>query len=321
MKTSTQRDTAQSTLCGILPLDKPAGWTSHDVVARVRRLLGVRRVGHAGTLDPMATGLLLVCVGQATRVAEYLMRGTKVYRAQIRLGVTTDTDDATGQIITQQAVIADEEAVRAALEGFVGTIQQVPPRYSAIKQDGQPLYKLARAGIDPQRDPRQVTIHRVDLLAWNPPELTIEVTCSPGTYIRALARDLGERLSCGGHLTGLTRLASGHFTLEHARGLAEVEAAIADGRAAELLLPMDEALRDMEMLTVDAEAERRIRHGQQIAVLPVTDTDSMPLRRAYSATGEILAILAYDQRTGRWQPRKVFATCQTRNRTDCHAGD
>lgn len=316
MKTSAKRDAAQSTLCGILPLDKPAGWTSHDVVARLRRLLDVRRVGHAGTLDPMATGLLLVCVGQATRVAEYLMRGTKIYRAWIRLGVTTDTDDAAGQVIDRQPVTADKEAVRAALAGFVGTIQQVPPRYSAIKQDGRPLYKLARAGIEPQRKPRPVTIHRIDLLAWDPPELTIEVTCASGTYIRALARDLGERLHCGGHLSGLTRLASGRFTLEHARSLAEVEAASAEGRAAELLWPMDEALRDMERLIVDAEAEQRIRHGQQIAGPPVTDADSAPLCRAYSTTGEFLAIMAYDRRTGRWQPRKVFATKQTRSRTD-----
>jgi tRNA pseudouridine55 synthase len=322
MQTSTKRDSVHSTLCGLLPLDKPAGWTSHDVVARVRRLLGVRRVGHAGTLDPMATGLLLVCVGWATRVAEYLMRGTKVYRAQIHLGVTTDTDDATGQVIAQQGVTVGEETVRTALAGFVGIIQQVPPRYSAIKQGGRPLYKLARAGIDSQRKLRQVTIHRIDPLDWNPPELTVEVTCSPGTYIRALARDLGERLGCGGHLTGLTRLSSGHFTLEHAYSLDEVEAASAEGRAAELLLPMDEALLDLEILVVDAEAEQRIRHGQRIAAPSVTDADSTPTRRAYSAaTGEFLAILAYDRRTGHWQPRKVFATSQTGSRTGCHAGD
>jgi len=304
-----------------LPLDKPAGWTSHDVVARVRRLLGVRRAGHAGTLDPMATGLLLVCVGQATRVAEYLMQGSKVYRGQVRLGVVTDTDDATGQVIARQTVTADEEAVRAVLAGFVGTIQQVPPRYSAIKQGGQPLYKLARAGIDPQRKPRPVTVQRIDLLAWEPPELTIEIACSPGTYVRALARDLGERLGCGGHLTALTRLSSGHFTLERAFSLGEVEVASAEGRAAELLLPMDEALRDLEMMTVDAEAEQRIRQGQQIIGPSVADSDATPMRRAYSATGEFLAILAYDRRTGNWQPRKVFATKQTGDRTDCHVSD
>ncbi|MDY7042024.1 MAG: tRNA pseudouridine(55) synthase TruB [Chloroflexota bacterium] len=321
MKPSARRDTAQSALRGILPLDKPAGWTSHDVVAHVRRQLGVRRAGHAGTLDPMATGLLLVCVGQATRVAEYLMRGDKVYQAQIRLGITTDTDDATGPVIAQQAVNVDEETVRAALAGFVGTIQQVPPRYSAIKQNGRPLYKLARAGIDPPRKPRQVTIHRIDSLTWNPPDLTIEVACSSGTYIRALARDLGEHLNCGGHLSGLIRLASGHFTLKHARSLDELEAASAEGRAAELLLPMDEALRDMERLTVDAEAERRIRHGQQIDAPSAADTDPTSPRRVYSAMGELLAILTYDQNTGHWQPHKVFATGRTRSHTDCHAGD
>lgn len=306
MPVSSRQDSKRNELCGLLLVDKPAGWTSHDVVARVRRLLGVRRVGHTGTLDPMATGLLLLCIGQATRVAEYLMQSPKVYRAQIRLGVTTDTDDATGQTIARQDVAVGEEAVRRALAGFVGAIQQIPPRYAAIKQDGRPLYRWARAGIETRREPRPVTIYRIDLLAWNSPDLTIEVTCSPGTYIRALARDLGELLGCGGHLTGLTRLASGHFTLEQAFTLEEVEAASAEGRAAELLLPVDEALCDLEIITVDAETERRVRQGQQITGPPLTEAGAMPMRRAYSAAGELLAILVYDRRTGRWQPRKVF---------------
>ncbi len=307
MRNFSKRKTTGRALSGLLPLDKPAGWTSHDVVAHVRRLLRVRRVGHAGTLDPMATGLLIVCVGQATRVAEYVMRGTKVYRAQVRLGVATDTDDATGRVIAQGEVHADEEAVRAALASFLGTIQQVPPLYSAIKRGGRPLYELARAGIEPPREPRPVTIQRIDLLSWEPPELTIEVTCSPGTYIRALARDLGQRLGCGAHLTGLVRLASGHFALEDAHTLEEVEAASAEGRAADLLLPMDEALRDAPQFTVDAEVAQRIRHGQQIAGPPVADAAAAPLLRAYAPTGEFLAILIYDRRTKLWQPHKVFA--------------
>jgi len=180
-------------ISGILNLDKPAGMTSHDVVVHVRRLLGVRKVGHAGTLDPMATGVLLICLGQATRVAEYLMRSDKVYRAEIRLGVATDTHDAEGKVIKTTQVTVGEGEVREALASFVGQIEQVPPMYSALKRQGVPLYKLARRGIVVERKPRTVKIHQIKLLDWSPPLVTIEVTCSPGTYIRALARDLGLR--------------------------------------------------------------------------------------------------------------------------------
>jgi len=289
-------------LSGILNINKPAGMTSHDVVDRVRRITGVRRVGHAGTLDPLATGVLLVCVGQATRVAEYLMASDKRYRATIHLGVRTSTDDAEGEVLSSQEVQVSEGEVQAVLQEFVGRIQQVPPMYSALKRGGKRLYQLARQGITVERPPRPVTIHRIEWVKWDPPRFTIDVTCSPGTYIRALARDIGERLGCGAHLAALVRLASGHFTLDEAVTLEQVAEAFAAGRGEELLLPLDEALRDWPAVTVDAETARRIGHGQAVA-LPMSSEGRC---RAYGPDGQLLALLEYNGQKGLWQPRKVF---------------
>lgn len=293
-------------ISGILNVDKPAGMTSHDVVDRVRQMTGQRRVGHAGTLDPSATGVLVVCLGQATRVAEYLM-ADKVYLAQMCLGVSTDTHDAEGEVTATAEVDVREEEVREALASFVGPIQQVPPMYSALKREGTPLYKLARQGITVEREPRPVEIHDIELLAWTPPLLIIRVECSPGTYIRALARDLGQKLGCGAHLHSLTRLASGHFTLEKAVSLE----ALAQGNWREFIHPIDEALLDFEPVVVDAQAEQRIRHGQQVEAPPLPPPIAggewrHELRRAYSQKGELIAILRHDPQTGLWQPQKVF---------------
>jgi tRNA pseudouridine55 synthase len=291
-------------ISGILNVDKPAGMTSHDVVDRVRQMSGQRRVGHAGTLDPLATGVLVVCLGQATRVAEYLMASDKIYRAQIRLGVSTDTCDAEGEVTATAEVNVGEEEIRRALASFVGSIQQVPPMYSALKCEGTPLYKLARQGITVERAPRSVQIHDIELLDWNLPLLTIRVKCSPGTYIRALARDLGQKLGCGAHLQSLTRLASGHFSLEKAVSLDELAEAFAQGNWQEFIHPLDEALLDFEPVIVDAQTEQRIRHGQQVQAPATCETGE--LRRAYSEKGELIAILRHDPQTGLWQPKKVF---------------
>lgn len=298
-------------ITGILNIAKPAGMTSHDVVDRVRQISGQRRVGHAGTLDPSATGVLVVCLGQATRVAEYLMASDKVYRALIRLGVSTDTHDAEGQVTATAEVDVGEEEVRKALASFVGSIQQVPPMYSALKREGVPLYKLARRGVTVEREPRSIEIHDIELLDWTLPLLTIQVKCSPGTYIRALARDLGHKLGCGAHLQSLTRLASGRFTLDKAAALDELARAFARGDWQELMRPLDEALLDFESMVVDAQAEQRIRHGQQVQAPPLLPPIAggewrHEPRRAYSQKGELIAILRYDSQTGLWQPKKVF---------------
>jgi tRNA pseudouridine55 synthase len=291
---------------GILVVNKPQGWTSHDVVARVRRLTHQKRVGHAGTLDPMATGVLLVCLGRATRVAEYLMASDKTYRAVMRLGVETDTYDAEGQVVATRPVDVDESALRGALQKFVGEIDQVPPMYSALKREGKPLYKLARQGVEVERAARRVTIHDITLREFMSPDVTIDVRCSPGTYIRSLAHDVGAALrgACGAHLTALTRLASGSFTIEEAIKLQDLSG-LADLTG--LLRPMDAALQDLPALTLDADQARRVRMGQAIPASGVEALGRGALRRAYDVNGALLAIVTCDSAAQVWRPKKVLA--------------
>ena len=294
---------------GILNLDKPKGPTSHDVIDRIRKLTGIRRVGHAGTLDPMATGVLLVCIGKATRVSEYLMAGQKVYRARVRLGITTDTYDAEGQVVASASVAPvdfSRAEVEAALARFRGTIEQVPPMYSALKRQGKSLHKLARQGVEVEREPRQVEILRLELTEWEPPECTLEVTCSPGTYVRALAHDLGQALSCGAHLTGLTRLASGGFRLEDAVALDAFAQTAAQGRWTDLLHPLDVALARVPALHLDAEAAQRLCAGQAIAAPPAPMGTGGGMARAYGPEGTFLALAIYDPAAETWRPHKVF---------------
>jgi tRNA pseudouridine55 synthase len=289
-------------LDGILNINKPEGMTSHDVVARVRRISGQRKAGHAGTLDPLARGVLLLCLGEATRVAEYLMSGDKVYLARIRLGITTDTYDAEGRISSQAEVTVTRAQVEEELRTFVGHLEQTPPMYSALKHEGTTLYRLARQGQTVARAPRQVEIHTLELLEWAPPDLQVRVHCSKGTYIRSLAHDLGQRLGCGAHLAGLVREASGAFRIEEAITLTELEEAFAAGRGAELLQPLDVALQAFPAVTVDRATARGIAHGQRVE-LPA-DLQA-PLSRAYSADGRLLALLRHDQQR-LWRPHKVF---------------
>jgi tRNA pseudouridine55 synthase len=297
---------------GILNINKPRGPTSHDVVDRVRALTGVRRVGHAGTLDPLATGVLLVCIGQATRVAEYLVAGQKIYRARVRLGVSTNTYDAEGQVTAEAPVEVNSAQVETALACFRGTITQVPPIYSALKHKGTPLYRLARQGVGVDQlslKARQVEIFRLELTAWEPPECTVEVTCSPGTYVRALAHDLGQALGCGAHLAGLTRLASGKFRLENGIALEELAQAAAEGHWRDLLHPIDAALTRFKALHLDADAARRLCSGQAISLPPAEEgVGKSDLARAYGPDRTFLALVAYDPAANVWRPRKVFCT-------------
>jgi len=295
-------------LSGILNVDKPAGMTSHDVVDAVRRMAGQRKVGHAGTLDPMAVGVLLVCLGQATRLTEYLMAGRKRYRAVIVLGTETDTYDAEGQIVRSGGrTDFSREEIETALARFVGRIEQIPPAYSALKRGGQPLYKLARQGRPVQPEPRPVEIDEIALLAWAEPELTVEIACSPGTYIRSLAHDLGRRLGSSAYLGALVRLGSGRFRLEDAVSLERLEEAFRHGQEDRYLLPPDTALLDYPALIVGAADARRIRHGQPIAqtVEPEAQEDGA-LARAYGPDGRFVAVMVYDAAASLWRPKKVF---------------
>jgi tRNA pseudouridine55 synthase len=299
-------------LSGIINIDKPPAMTSHDVVDAVRRVSGQRKVGHAGTLDPMASGVLLVCLGQATRVAEYLMAGRKQYRAALLVGQTTTTYDVEGEILTSGGRTDFSQAqIEAALARFRGTIEQVPPMYSALKHEGQPLYKLARRGQEVERPVRRVEIDRLTLLSWSPPSLIVEVVCSPGTYIRSLAHDLGQHLGSGAVLASLVRLASGRFTLSDAVSLERLEEAFEHGQEAEYLQPVDQALLDLPAVILSAESARRLAQGQAVpaggAAEAAPSDGNGAEARVYSAGGDLIAIARYDAAARGWLPHKVFA--------------
>ena len=246
---------------GVLVVDKPAGPTSHDVVDRVRRALGLRRVGHTGTLDPFATGVLPVCLGKATRLARFLGEGDKLYRATVRLGFATTTDDATGAPIGEpRPVRLDPVSVEGALAGLTGPLEQVPPRYSAKRVGGRRLYELARRGEEGRRLAARVTVHAIALLVAEEDRLEIEVRCSPGTYVRALARDLGEKLGVGAHLSALRRLRSGAFALD--------EAVPADRLGPESwgsLIPMSALLPEMPAVQVGSDGRSAVAHGRDLS--------------------------------------------------------
>ena len=297
---------------GILNLDKPKGSTSFRVVALVRKLSAVKKVGHAGTLDPLATGVLLVCLGQAARVSEYLMELPKTYLADVRLGVATDTFDATGTPVSEgDAESVDDASLRAALKTLESAEQQVPPVYSAVKIGGTPAHRLARAGRPVSLRPRAVRIERVDLLSFEPPLVGLEVRCGKGTYVRTLADDLGRLLGCGAHLTALRRTAVGPFIADEAVSLGRLEGAFADGTWRELLLPLDYGLGHLPAAYLEMEAEKDVRHGcaLEAGTAPferLRDAPEGQLCRAYAEDGSFVGILQYEGDSRLWKPRKVF---------------
>jgi tRNA pseudouridine55 synthase len=244
---------------GVVVIDKPAGPTSHDMVDRVRRTLGLRRVGHTGTLDPFATGVLPICVGKATRLARFLGAGEKTYRATVRLGFATSTDDLTGAPLGEpQPVSVDEITLRQALERLEGSYDQVSPAFSARRVGGRRLYELARRGEAGPRPARPVTIRRITLVRLAGDEVEIEVLCSPGTYVRALARDLGEALGTGAHLSILRRTRSGSFGLDRAVSGDDMS----DVRGQ--VIPLDELLPELPAVHVGEEGRRRVQHGRDL---------------------------------------------------------
>lgn len=247
---------------GVLVVDKPSGWTSHDVVARLRALLGIKRVGHTGSLDPLATGVLVICLGKATRIIPYLDEHQKEYVAEIRLGASTDTYDAEGrQVRRYEGPAVARGDVDAACERFVGEIQQIPPMFSAVKVGGQPLYRLARKGQTIERAPRKVTVFELTVLEYAFPRLLVRVLCSKGTYVRSLAYDLGERLGCGGYLAALRRLRSGRFRIGGALTLERIAEAAEAGALAEVVVPTHEALDHYAACCLADEDVGRFRCG------------------------------------------------------------
>ncbi len=277
-------------ISGVLVVDKPSGMTSHDVVDIVRRLARTRRVGHAGTLDPMATGVLVVLVGPATRLSRFAMHGDKRYHSVVRLGEITNTYDVDGDITERRTVTVDRAAVEDALTAFVGSVEQIPPMYAAIKVRGRKLYELARQGEEIQREPRAITIHAIDILDWRSPDLTLDVACSSGTYIRSLAHDLGQQLGCGAHIRELRRVISEPFTIAQARSLAELEELYGEGDLAEALLPPQAALSMMTPAIMTPEQEQALRYGQQID-LQASASGGAESIQAHDRQGNLIAVL------------------------------
>ncbi len=275
------------------------------MVMAVRRGAGEKRVGHAGTLDPLATGLLLICLGAATRLTDYLRDKDKRYCARVRLGQSTDTYDADGRVTAESGCLPDLATVEAALPEFRGPIQQRPPAFSAIKRGGQKAYELARQGRLVELEARPVEVFSLELAEWQPPEFTLEVHCSSGTYIRSLAHDLGQRLGCGAHLAALRRTASGKLSVSEAVSLADLQAAFETGPQVwrTHLRPTDSAIADWPAFHVSAEEASRIVHGQPIPCRAETGE----LVRAYNAEGEFFAILRLDPTKNMWRPLKVLA--------------
>ena len=254
---------ARRALDGVLLLDKPIGLSSNDALIRAKRLYLAKKAGHTGTLDPLASGLLPLCFGEATKFSQDLLEADKTYEATMRLGVRTTTGDAEGEAAETRDVSCDEAAVIDAMARFRGDIVQIPPMYSALKRDGKPLYEYARAGQVVEREGRQVTIHVLDLIACALPDVTFRVTCSKGTYVRTLAEDIGEALGCGAHLVALRRTGVGALTLEHAVTLDALSDTTEPARDA-WLQPVDALLSTFPEVQLDAEAARRFLHGQRL---------------------------------------------------------
>ena len=248
-------------MIGILNLYKPKGMTSHDVVYFVRRTLKMKRVGHTGTLDPQAEGVLPVLVGNATKLSDLIMADEKKYTAKVLLGITTDTDDTTGEIIEERNVNITYEQLKEAIGKFVGNIEQIPPMYSAIKVDGKKLYQLARKGVEIERKPRNVTIYSIDVYDFDGKEFTMDVHCGKGTYIRALCRDIGEALKTGASMKELERTASGVFTKENSYTFLEIEEAVKNNTIENLLMKPDEVLKDYTAIDASEENIVKIKNG------------------------------------------------------------
>ncbi len=301
------KENVKNVVSGVLVVDKPIGLTSHDVVQIIRRGTGIRRAGHTGTLDPRASGVLVILIGPAVRLSEFVSASDKRYQATIHLGSSTDTYDSEGEIVESNTprVSVDEiseEYFNEVLQRFVGEIEQVPPPYSAVKVQGKKAYEMAREGEEVDLSPRIIKVYSLDVLEWAPPEVVIDVYCSSGTYVRSLANDLGKELGTGAHLVGLRRTKSGRFTLRDAVPLRRLQEAFDAGNWYRYLIPAAEALADWPMVELDADQVELIRHGHRIPAEP----NQKGWARAITQQGDLVALLEVDEATQEWQPRKVF---------------
>ncbi len=290
---------------GVVNINKPSGMTSHDVVLRMRRILKEKRIGHTGTLDPLATGVLVVCVGKATRIAQYLEAGEKEYRAVMRLGITTDTLDAEGRVrATKTYTPPDRSELVRAMQRFVGTIMQRPPAFSAVKIAGVPSYKMARQGKTEPNEPRPVTIHAIELTAYEDPFVSVTVRCSKGVYIRALCADIGDALGMGAHLTSLQRMRSGHFSIENAISLEELAGLVAAGAVSSAVTTIDDALADFPCIRLAGAEATRVAHGGRVS-FPASGVNSRNgFVRLHDSLDRLLALARLED--GLIRPELVF---------------
>ncbi len=296
------KNVIKNVVSGVLVIDKPVGLTSHDVVQILRRGTGIRRAGHTGTLDPRASGVLVILLGPAVRLSQYVSASDKRYQATIRLGGSTETYDSEGTVQPGTTSIESitEEQFTDLLENYVGEIEQVPPPYSAVKVKGKKAYERAREGEEVELEARKINVYSLELLEWAPPEVVIDVYCSSGTYVRSLAHDLGEELGTGAHLVGLRRTKSGRFTLRDAVSLRRLREAFDAGDWAQYLIPAAESLSDWPMLELEPELVDKVRHGHRIPA----EEGSPEWTRGVTMQGDLVALM--EQVEGEWQPRKVF---------------
>jgi len=311
---------------GIINIYKEKGYTSHDVVAKMRGILRMKKIGHTGTLDPEAEGVLPVCLGKGTKLCDMLTDKTKEYRAVLLLGRETDTQDTTGKVLAEYPVQVEEEAVRQAAESFLGTYMQVPPMYSALKVNGKKLYELARAGKEVERAARPVEILKLRIEEISLPRVTFSVVCSKGTYIRTLCYDIGKKLGCGGCMESLVRTRVDRFRLEDSLTLTQMEALRDEGRVAEYVVPVDGIFLDLPALFMKAEGEgdKLVHNGNpflpELAWLKMEagspeqavfqeqagSPEQAPWARVYDSQGQFIGIYGYHEEKGRYQPQKIF---------------
>lgn len=291
---------------GILVIHKEKGYTSHDVVAKLRGILHMKKIGHTGTLDPEAEGVLPVALGKGTRLVEMLTEKKKTYEAVLRLGTVTDTQDMTGTVLETREPLVSEEQIRAVCRQFLGEQEQIPPMYSALKVNGKKLYELAREGRVVERKPRPVCFYEIEILEICLPLVRFSVTCSKGTYIRTLCHDIGQALGCGGCMQSLLRTASGAFTLEESYTLAEVEAAVANGSIREKIISLEEVLSDYPRACVTAEGDRLLLNGNALPEELIPKAGNEPLLRLCTSGGVFTGLYRRDARRGQYRPEKMF---------------
>ena len=306
------KDTSTQMPIGYLNVDKPSEWTSSDVVAKLRGAFNLRKrnvkIGHGGTLDPLATGVLPICIGSATRLADYMLNGNKTYQMRIRLGVATDTYDSQGDIVSESDASGVEiDDLNDVLNQFRGVFSQLPPMYSAIKKNGQPLYSIARRGGSVDREPRTVEVYELRITHWEPPDVELYVECAKGFYARSLANDIGELLGCGAHVTSLQRVRSGRFKIDQSVSLDELLHLTGEDEWTEHLLPVDFVIQEMPSVTISADQAIDFMHGRRVAPSHFTDKDKNDNRiRVYDPDGEMIGLARIDRLDGFLHPTLVI---------------